>query len=248
MLLINREDIQRGIDLVEPHLKELREIYDLLPETRCGCDKPGQCCAFLPQMTWMEALQWFRYLKALPQADCDAMVKKFLAFFLTNPARAGHCPFLTRDGGCGNYEFRPFACRAYGMWSRKRGKEETARSSEGKAALLAAWRRYGIELPEETVVHEMAYCDQVSVSANKPPLDSRLMKLLSRIHRLDDADLEMKRRFEDGFQSDFSMLMASLVWGGTKANLNKYAVIKDLVQKGTDTRLQKLLAKATVPF
>lgn len=248
MLLIQWGDIQRGIDQVEPPIAALQEVYGLLPETRCHCDRPGQCCVFLPQMTWMEALQWFRFLKGLAPSDREAMIRKFLAFFLTNPARRGHCPFLAEDGGCGNYEYRPFACRAYGMWSLKRGREETARSREGKQALAAMWRRYGIELPAETVSHEMAYCDRVSVSGAKPPSDAKLMKLLSRVHRLDDADPEMKRRFEDGFQSDFSMLTASLVWGVAKANLNKYAVIKDLVQKGTDDRLQKLLARAAIQF
>jgi hypothetical protein len=120
--------------------------------------------------------------------------------------------------------------------------------SEGKKALVAMWQRYGIELPEETATHEMEYCGKVTVPGSAPPSDSRLMDLLSRVHGLDDAHPEMKGCFEDGYGSDFSALMASLVWGGLKANLNKYAVIKDLIQKKSDARLKKLLAKATAPF
>ncbi len=241
-------DIQRGIDAAERHLKQLQILYGSLPETRCHCNRPGACCMFLPQMTWMEAIQWFQYLIDLPVTERETLVRKFLTFFLSNPARRDHCPFLDDDGGCGNYALRPFACRAYGMWSLKWGRQQTGQSREGKKALVAMWRRYGIELPEETATREIDYCDQVTVSGNAPPSDDRLMKHLSRIHQLDDAQSELKHRFEEGYQSDFSALMASLVWGPLKANLNKYAVIKDMVQKGSDARLKKLLTKATDPF
>jgi len=245
---IGVEEIQTGIEAAEPQFGKLKALYGLLPETQCRCDRPGECCLFLPQMTWVEALQWFRCLAELPREDQDAMVRRFLEFFLSNPARRGHCPFLADDGGCGNYEFRPFACRAYGIWSIEWGRQGTAQSREGKKALVAMWQRYGIELPEETATHEMEYCGKVTVPGSAPPSDSRLMDLLSRVHGLDDAHPEMKGCFEDGYGSDFSALMASLVWGGLKANLNKYAVIKDLIQKKSDARLKKLLARATAPF
>ena len=248
MDLIGVQEIITGIETAAPQMAELMILYGSLPETGCHCDRPGECCVFLPQMTWMEALQWFRCLLELPEAEREAMVRKFLRFFLTNPARSGHCPFLAENGGSGNYAFRPFACRAYGMWSLKWGRERTEESREGKKALVAMWRRYGIELPEERVIHEIDYCDRMSVLGKEVPSDARLMKHLSRIHRLDDAQPELKRRFEDEFQSDFSALMAALVWGPLKANLNKYAVIKEMVQKGADDRLNKLLNKAKPPF
>ena len=248
MLLISVEDIQRGIGAAEPQLEKLQTLYGSLPETLCRCERPGECCMFLPQMTWMEALQWFRHLLALGPADRESMVRKFIGFFLSNPVQRSHCPFLSDDGGCGNYDVRPFACRAYGMWSVKWGRERTKQSREGKKALVAMWRRYGVELPKDAVTHEIDYCDKVAVLGKTPMTDSRLMKRLSRVHQLDDAQPEPKQRFEEGHQSDFSALMTALVWGGVKTNLNKYAVIKDLVQKGSDRRLKNFLANAADPF
>lgn len=248
MLLISAEEIQAQIDAAEPLINKLQKLYGSLPKTRCQCERPGQCCMFLPQMTWIEALQWFGYLKALGPGEKENLVRRFLLFFLTNPARQSHCPFLAEDGSCGIYEHRPFACRAYGMWSHSYGRQQTDQSREGKKALVAMWRRYGIELPEDVATHEIDYCGKMIVCGKKAFTDSRLMELLSKVYQLDDAQPDLQQRFENGYQSDFSALMASLVWGPRKANLNKYAVIKDLVQKSSDVRLKKILARAAVPF
>lgn len=248
MLMISAEEIRAQTDTAESLINKLQKLYEALPETQCPCERPGQCCIFLPQMTWIEALQWFRHLRALPPGEKENLVRDFLLFFLTNPVRPGHCPFLTDGGSCGIYEFRPFACRAYGMWSHSYGRQQTEQSREGKKALVAMWRRYGIELPEDVAVHEIDYCDKMIVREHKSITDARLMEILSEVYQLDDAQPDLQKRFEDGYQSDFSALMASLVWGSRKANLNKYAVIKDIVQKDSDVRLRKLLARVTVPF
>jgi len=48
---------------------------------------------------------------------------------------------------------------------------------------------------------------------------------------------------EEEHHSDLIFLLTSLVLGMKKALLLKFAVIKEIVQKGTDTRLQEALRK-----
>lgn len=105
------------------------------------------------------------------------------------------------------------------------------------------WLRYGIRLPESAFTYELDYCQQVIQVDGKPLTDSELVQLLSQLRKLDDLQPELKYRFETRYQSDISVLLASLAWGPLKANLNKYAVIKDLVQKGSNDRLIRLMAK-----
>ena len=242
MEVISAKEIRLSIKTAKPHLQKLDTLYRLLPKTRCRCDQPGECCLFLPQMSWMEVLRWVDFILELPMGQRDFLFGRFLEFYLTNPARQSHCPFLN-GGGCGIYDLRPFACRAYGLWSPKLGQSFTHLNRKEKKAFLDMWRRYDIDLPEAAFTYELDYCRQVTVVEGEPLSDSELMQILSQLHKLDDLQPELKYRFENGYQSDISVLIASLAWGPLKASLNKYAVIKDLVQKGSNARLIRLMAK-----
>ena len=107
------------------------------------------------------------------------------------------------------------------------------------------WKKYGIDLPAESVEFEMDYCDKVKVKSGKPPKDSQTMKLLQNIYDLSKSLGDFQTRFEEEYHSDFSLLLASLLLGMRKALLEKFAVIKEIVQEGDETRLQKILEKVS---
>jgi hypothetical protein len=56
---------------------------------------------------------------------------------------------------------------------------------------------------------------------------------------------ELQTKFEAEYHSDFSFLIASLALGYRKAVLGKFAVIKEMVQRGTEERLEQMLGRAT---
>lgn len=225
-----------------PLLDRLQELYRRLPETECRCETPGVCCAFIPEMTALEALGWLRLVLDLPAARHLETVRRFVAFYLTNPMRHSGCPLLG-EGYCSAYEQRTFACRAYGLWSLKTGRQRTAESREGKRTLLEAWKRYGVELPPERVVGEMDYCDRVRCRSRKPLRDEGLMSVLESVYRLSCRLDGLQQRFETQYHSDFSFLITALALGPKKAVLGKFAVIKELVRSGGEERLEKLLAR-----
>jgi Fe-S-cluster containining protein len=119
--MIATSDLKTAINKATPMLESLQRLYQRLPQTRCQCEQPGVCCAFLPEMTWIEAVQWTGLLQEMPANARTKILQKFLEFYLTNPIRPAGCPFL-ENGACGIYELRPFACRAYGLWSPEFGK------------------------------------------------------------------------------------------------------------------------------
>jgi Fe-S-cluster containining protein len=242
--LITPTDIESALQQAEPLFSKIQNLYGHLPDTRCECETPGQCCVFIPEMTWLEALQWIAEIRRRPRIERAALVRKFVEFYLTNPVRSASCPFLV-DGGCGVYPQRTFACRAYGIWSRKSGRRKTEENRAAKRKLLEAWKQFGVELAPDAIISEMDYCARVEVCAAKRPSDPKIFAILEKVYRLDSALAESGKCFEGVYHSDFSFLMAALVLGSRKAVLGKFGVIKEIVQKGTDTRLRKFLDKIT---
>jgi len=173
--------------------------------------------------------------------ELSFLLRDFVAFYLTNPARLSGCPFKD-EGTCSIYGYRTFGCRAYGLWSQKMGRVRTEESRANKRALRDMWQRYGVKLPVGVVEYERDYCDEVEIRSGESLGDDGIINLLEKVYELDKNLSGLQRRFEDEYHSDFSFLMTSLALGMRKAVLLKFAVIKEMVQEGTDTRLQKVLA------
>jgi Fe-S-cluster containining protein len=240
--MISNAEIREAVQKAQPVFEKIHGLYQLLPETTCACEEPGTCCAFLPEMTLMEALHWFRVMQQTPAADRMALTHKFVEFYLTNPIRHIGCPFLSK-GHCGIYEYRTFACRAYGLWSKSMGQERTQQSREGKMILVKMWQRYGIEIDTEAITDEMDYCGRVGCESDLIISDKRLMAILQEIYLLDNELTGLHNKFENEYYSDFSFLFTSLALGTKKSILGKFAVIKELSREGTDKRLKNLLSQ-----
>lgn len=238
--------LKTALTLAKPLFERLQGFYRRLPETRCECQKPGGCCRFLPQMTVLEALGWLDAIQSRSAAEQIAVVTGFVRFYLTTPLEQPGCPFLLH-GGCSFYQRRTFACRAYGIWSQKTGRSRTLQNRHERKTLMAMWKKFGIELPPEPVATEIDYCRQVRVlSAGRhctEASDDQLRSILQQIYDLGEELRGLQTRFEELYQSDFSFWLTAQLMGHRKAVLGKYAVIKELVQQGSDKRLKKALKK-----
>ena len=240
--MIDAEDLQLALQTAKPLIYQLQDHYGRLPSTRCDCQKPGVCCAYLPQMTLMEALQWVDIIRQLPEPEKMNMLRSFMRFYLTNPVHHSGCPFLNQYR-CGIYRFRPFACRAYGLWSREIGDSRTDLNRQERKRLLVQWKRLGLELPAEMVEFEIDYCDRVECIPRAGVSDDELIAILEKIYQMDRNLGELQKKFEETYHSDFSFLMTSLVLGVRKSVLMKFAVIKEIVNQGNSKRLGVMLDK-----
>ena len=240
--MISNEEFKEAAHKARPVFEKIQSLYRQLPETTCNCRELGKCCAFLPEMTLMEALQWYRVMQQMGDAERLVLIRNFVEFYLTNPIRQIGCPFLS-EGHCGIYEFRSFACRAYGLWSTKMGQERTDQSRQEKIKLVKMWQRYVIELSPEAITGEMDYCGQVDCYSDVKISDKRLMEIFQEIYLLDNELAELQTKFEKAYHSDFSFLAASLSLSTKKAILGKFAVIKELSQSGTEKHLKNLLSQ-----
>ena len=242
--MIATKDLTAAIKRTTPLFNELQNLYALLPETQCRCRHPGTCCTYIPQISMLEALQWLKRIQELPITEKAEILKKFMTYYLKNPIQHTGCPFLHNDL-CGIYTCRSFACRAYGIWSRRIGDDRTRQNRQERKALLDMWQRYGLNLPAEMVEYEIDYCDQVHCNSQSVFSDDQLVDTLKKIYRLDRYLPKLQQKFEQHYHSDFSFLMTSLVLGPRKAVLGKFAVIKEIVKQNKTNRLKTFLAKVT---
>ena len=242
--MITADEIKEAMLAAEPLLLRLQELYDRLPGTNCTCDQPGVCCTFLPEMTVLEALQWIKLMQNMSDSELSAKLRRFVEFYMTNPARLSGCPFK-EDGVCTIYRYRTFGCRSYGLWSQEMGWMRTRESRNDKKALRQMWKRYGVEIPPDVVEFEIDYCDKVQIQPGKTINDTMIMELLKNVYDLGKSLGDLQTRFEEKYYSDFSFFLTSLFLGVRKALLLKFAVIKEMVQKGTNTRLQEILEKVS---
>jgi Fe-S-cluster containining protein len=236
------EDVKSALDIAEPSFVELEDCYRLLPETACGCTTPGRCCTFLPELTFTEALQWMSLINRLPFRQRTDLIRKFLDYYFTSPVRHTGCAFL-EAGRCGVYAHRPFACRAYGLWSMETGRIRTQGNRQGRYELICQWKRYGVELPAEMVLFEMDYCSEVRSHAPAAATDEGLLAVLAEIYELDRRFDPLSADFENHCNSDFSFLLAGLLLGDRKAILGKFAVVKDIVREQPRGRIASLLSQ-----
>lgn len=241
--MIHPDDLLRALETAEPVWVQLRAYYGLLAETDCGCSAPGICCRFLPEMTFAEALQWVEVLRRQPPALRADSLRRFIEFYATCPLHRGGCPFLD-EGRCSVYAQRPFACRAYGLWSMETGRRRTLENRASREVLIRQWKQYGVELPAEKAQVEMNYCTQVKRHPSGVAADEALMAVLAEVYDLDRSFQPLSIQFENHYHSDFSFLLAGLMLGDRKAVLGKFAVIKDLVRRQPDGRLEALLGQA----
>jgi Fe-S-cluster containining protein len=233
-------DVKMALDTAGPSFAELEACYRLLPETTCGCMTPGMCCTFLPEITFTEVLQWMNVINRLPVQQRTDQIRKFIDYYFTSPVRHNGCPFL-EAGRCGVYAQRPFACRAYGLWSMETGHARTQGNRQSRNELIRQWRRYGVELPAEMVQFEMGYCSEVRCHAPAAATDEGLMAVLAKIYALDRRFDPLSVDFENRCNSDFSFLLACLLLGDRKAILGKFAVVKDIVREQPRGRLESIL-------
>ncbi len=243
--MIDGMKLQEAVLKNRKALKALKKAYEALPETVCNCDTIGVCCVSLPEMTVLEALLWMEAISGFPDHEQMSLLNRFVHFYLTGPVYHTGCPFCV-EGSCSNYDLRPFACRAYGLWSRKLGKEQTRKNRDAQKALVEMWERFGVPIPEERLLTEMEYCQKVQTRNPVSISDHVLLGVLETVYLLSKPVADLQKSFETAYQSDFSYLVASLLLGQKKAFLGKYAVVKEIVTKGTEDRLNRFL-KAVSP-
>jgi Fe-S-cluster containining protein len=230
--------IKELLQTSDHQLKELKETYALLPETRCR--RKTRCCSMLPEMTLVEALPVIRRLVEMTAAVRNPLIKKIIGYFFLNPVEITSCPFLEGQE-CLIYPDRFFGCRSYGLWSRARYETLAARDRKAKKHLQEQWKSLGVCLPKKVVDFQVPYC--LYVETNGPAVidDKTLLKASDRIEAISAHFSSRHQWFARRYFSDLSFLLSALMFGYIEAVQMKFSLVRDMVNTGNRTKLDRII-------
>ena len=237
--------IREFIQTSGPLRSELKKIYDQLPATRC--QRQGQCCSLLPEVTLLEALPALSAMDSWSPADRIMVIRKMVRYFLCNAVDINSCPFLSGKD-CLIYEDRFFGCRAYGLWSRNYYKDLAEKNRQGKGFLQQQWESLGISLPGEVLSFEVPYCSRVEVDPRARITDEILSGAWEKIEKLSQELPFWDREFRENYLSDLSFFITGLQFGVRDALRLKFFITRDMISKRDSPRLDQALRLVADPF
>lgn len=221
-------------------LKELKETYALLPETRCR--RKTRCCSLLPEMTLVEALLVIRRLVKITAAVQKPLIKKIIRYFFLNPVEITLCPFLEGQD-CLIYPDRFFGCRSYGLWSPAHYEMLADHDRKAKKHLQKQWKRLGVSLPNNVIDFQVPYCPWVETISPEGIDDKTLLKVSDRIQGISAHFSSRHQWFALRYFSDLSFLLSALMFGYTQAVQMKFTLVRDMVNSENRSKLDKTIQK-----
>ena len=230
--------IKKLLQTSDHQLKELKETYALLPETRCP--RKTRCCSLLPEMTLVEALPAIRRLVKMTAAVRNPLIKKIIGYFFLNPVEIPSCPFL-EDQECLIYPERFFGCRSYGLWSPAHYETLAARDQKAKKHLQEQWKNLGVCLPKKVIDFQVPYCTCVETIGPEGIDDKTLLKVSDRIEAISGHFPTWHQWFAQRYFSDLSFLLSALMFGYTQAVQMKFTLVRDMVHTENRSKLDKTI-------
>ena len=231
-------DIRELIARFIPGRQSLLALYNRLPATRCR--RRARCCSLLPEMSLPEALIALDSIRQFPPARRLSLLKKAVRYFLINPLEITSCPFL-EGSDCLIYADRFFGCRAYGLWSPEEYQRRTEANRPAKRNMGEQWLRLGFRLPAAVIDFQVPYCRQVLPAESGLVSDPLLTEAEEGIEQISGRLHPWSGRFRDRYFSDWSFLIAGLVFGIPEAVRLKFTLVKEGLQTGSRHRLDEVV-------
>ncbi len=234
-------DIKRLLRDSESSLGKLEEIYSFIPPTRC--ERMTHCCSLLPEATLIESLLVFRWITAAPVEIQTKILQKAIYYFFMNPVEIVRCPFL-EDKDCLIYNQRFFGCRAYGLWSREYYETLSNKSRYVKDFVRRQWEKLGILLPSVVMDFYVPYCSNVKTIDSKNKIDDQtLWRVSDSINALSQHFGHWHDAFTQVYFSDFSFLLASMIYGISESIRLKFDIVSEIVKTGNKQKIDKALSE-----
>jgi Fe-S-cluster containining protein len=188
-------------------------------------------------MSLPEALMALDGIRQFPLDRRSSVLKKSIRYFLINPLEITSCPFL-EGSDCLIYDDRFFGCRAYGLWSPEEYRRRTEADRSAKRNMGEHWLRLGIRLPAAVVDFQLPYCREVLPTEAGLISDRLLREAEEEIEQISAQLHPWSGRFRDRYFSDWSFLIAGLIFGIPEAVRLKFNLVKEGLQTGNRPRLE----------
>jgi hypothetical protein len=192
-------------------------------------------------MSLPEALIALDGIRQFPLDRRLSVLKKSVRYFFINPLEITSCPFL-ESSDCLIYPDRFFGCRAYGLWSPEEYRRRSEADRPAKRNMGEQWLRLGIRLPAAVIDFQVPYCRQVLPAEPGPISDRSLKEVEEGIEQISGQLHPWSGRFRDRYFSDWSFLIAGLIFGIPEAVRLKFSLVKEGLQTGSRLRLEEVVS------
>ncbi len=216
---------------------ELTGLYDRVPAT--NCDRKTDCCANMPEIEAVEFLNLYLALRDLPDEERERRLVRTVIYFFSNASYIQPCPFLEGQD-CLIYDQRPFSCRAYGLWSEGRYREQVEAGREAKENLAQTWQKLGVKLPHEVLSFTLPYCRDVRPVKGTID-DAGLGAVQADIEALGRRVLDPEGRWPAVYFNDFSFALSAQVLGYQRSLQQKVVITRELIKLDDSPNLRMLL-------
>jgi Fe-S-cluster containining protein len=241
----NKDKLTFSIDVIRELLntsvrqrQELEKAYALLPVTRCL--RKTHCCSMLPEITLLEALVAIQKLLETAPAMRRQLIRTIIGYFFLNPVEVSSCPFLNFQD-CLIYQDRFFGCRAYGLWSKDYYEKLVLHSREAKIHFQRQWENLGVPLPHSVIDFQVPYCQCIELDGDSVIDDMKLLHTADAIDALSGQLSQWHQLFRQRYFLDLSFLLASLAFGFTEAVNMKFALVREIINTGNRTGVDRIL-------
>lgn len=237
-MTFSREVIRKLMRISNPLIPELKGAYEMLPPTRCR--RRTRCCSLLPEMTLAEALAGIRRVSDMTPARRRHLTQNITRYFFLNPVEIVSCPFLDRTD-CLIYDDRFLGCRTYGLWSQPYYATLGQQSRQSKKQLQKQWNKLGVSLPQTIIDFEAPYCADVEIVGPTSIDDDALLQVADAVTVISARFSPWHQLFGQGYFSDLSFLLTSLVIGFREAIQMKFSIVSEILNTGNRTKLDNLV-------
>ena len=180
--VVMQNQTKNNIASENPSYDRLKAIYDQLPKTDCA--RCLDCCRVCPPVSFaeMRKLDEIVFSKSVMDRQ-QFFIAVLRTEFLGRLVLIGACPFLF-DGACSIYNYRPIACRQFGLTSEKY-YADVLRRNQAKCQQVTAEN----ELLQPTLQDQFppTYCTEVllKTGGEAPEHDATITSLYRQIEKLE---------------------------------------------------------------
>lgn len=241
MKKLNSKDLIKSINTAENsgYFENLNRIYRTIPQGKCsGCTR---CCSESVNTYYIEFLNLYRYLQENRRLY-EQLFPKILRFYFLELVEPQDCPFLTEEGLCSIYHYRPLNCRLFGHWTREE-YEENYRNvlAENKQTLKFYKNRYGIDLPDQVIHHKIQYCEDFEIHKriNRP----QRQKMIDSIFTMESAFFMRGLLTEDAIGTGLIGWLIHTVFDGEEAGELRIQIMREYLAEGYSETLENIIEK-----
>lgn len=244
MKKLNLKNIDNGIKTAQKngYFDDLYRIYETIPQGKClGCTK---CCMESVPTHFIEFLNIFNYIRN-ERVLYEKLFHKIIEYYFLEMVKKDNCPFLSDEGMCNIYNYRPLVCRVFGHLTEDEYEENYKRVlSQNMQNMKFFKNKYKVLLPKEVINHKIAYCENFEVNKKMSKLQRQTM--IDSIFTMESAFFMRGIITEDFLDTGLVSWFVYTAFDIEEAGKLRVQVMREYIEQGESSTLKSIMEKLKI--